>query len=168
MRQYFSTINYLANEPQTFMEEIKHKCHTPGLTSKLGWDCPTKIFWSKIRLHGLLLLDLVPPPPPPQHTRLAPQSWFPLGLLSPATKDRFGHNYQRKLMFENLGCVLLNPWNGFHHDLLLLPGAASTRRGATFSFLSRAALLSPHQGGCSRDSKAEEVNISIEIEVWLT
>ena len=72
----------------------------------------------------------------------------------------------RKLMFENLGRVLLNPWNGFHHDLLLLPGAASTRRGATFSFLCRAALLSPHQGGCSRDSKAEEVNLSIEIEVW--
>ena len=124
---------------------------------------PYQIFWSKIRLHGLLLLDLVPPPPPPQHTRLAPQSWFPLGLLSPAKKDRFEHNYQRKIIFENLGRVLLNPWNGFHHDLLLLPGAASTRRGATFSF--RAALLSPHQGGCSRDSKAEEVNLSIEIEV---
>ena len=36
MTQYFSTINYLANEPQILMEEIKHKCHTPGLTSKLG------------------------------------------------------------------------------------------------------------------------------------
>ena len=53
-----------------------------------------------IRLHGLRLLDLAPPPLPLQHTRLDPQSWSPLGLLSPATRNQLNAFLQFKIMLS--------------------------------------------------------------------
>lgn len=70
-------------------------------------------------------------------------TWLPLLFNIPGWPLKAG----LLLGFPHLSCFLLNPWNGFHHDLLLLPWAARALLGC-------AAFLPPHQCSSARHSKA--------------